>query len=417
LSYNPTSPVAGTAFTWFRPSVSGISNAAGTGTGNPNEILDNITYYPITVTYIYTMLANGCTDTQNVVVTVNPTPILSSALTDTICNGDTVKYTPTSATTGTVFMWNRPSVAGISPATSSGSGNIYETLNNTTLAPVNAVYVYTLNADGCTSLRDFTVTVNPPTPGPAITTMPSSTLCNGTLYQNFGTSTPPGAGVSYSWSAVNATVIATGNDGQYSIVSFNDPGNAVVTLTSTIPGSSCLSTSTYDVTVNNNENPSAAVIYHNGQFVYLDNTPSSYQWGYDDAVSLLPTVLPGENFQSYPNVSPDFTDNYYWVMTTENGCSQKTYYNAPLAVQNVKANTSIKLSPNPASSIVTVEINGTQGSVTNISLVDMLGQTIKTVSGTGHTMRLDIAALPAGCYLVNCTQNGVKVATSRFIKN
>ncbi|MFI5196322.1 MAG: T9SS type A sorting domain-containing protein, partial [Chitinophagales bacterium] len=420
VSYIPASPIAGTIFNWNRPFVGGISNAAASGTGNPNEILDNITYYSVNVAYIYTLMANGCNNTQIVTVTIKPTPALSSPLYDTICNGETLNYIPASATAGTVFTWSRASVAGISPATSSGADSIHEALTNSTSALVNTIYRFGLNANGCTSLRDVTVTVKPPVPGPPITTMPPSSLCGGTVYQNFGTSVVPGTGVSYSWSAVNATIMATGANGQYALISFNTPGNAVITLTSTIPGSPCLSASAYDVTVSPGENPSAAIIYYDYQFIYLDNTADSYQWGYDDATSLEPTFIAGAEFQSYPNSYPDFTGRYYWVMTTKYGCTQKTYYNGPLAVHNIQQGNNIqglKIFPNPAGTSVTISINAQQGSITEVSLTDMLGQTIKTRSGSGHNFQFNIADLPAGFYLVSCTQNGVKIATGRLIKN
>ena len=52
--------------------LAGISNAAANGTGDISETLINTTSSPVNVTYVYTLTANGCTNTQNVVVTVNP---------------------------------------------------------------------------------------------------------------------------------------------------------------------------------------------------------------------------------------------------------------------------------------------------------------------------------------------------------
>ena len=62
--------VPGTTFTWSRAAVPGVSNAANSGTGDISEILVNTTASPVNVTYVYTLTANGCTNTQNVVVTV-----------------------------------------------------------------------------------------------------------------------------------------------------------------------------------------------------------------------------------------------------------------------------------------------------------------------------------------------------------
>jgi hypothetical protein len=72
VGYTPSSTTPGTTFTWSRAAVNGISNAAATGTGSITETLLNITSSPVNVTYVYTLTANGCTNTQSVVVTVNP---------------------------------------------------------------------------------------------------------------------------------------------------------------------------------------------------------------------------------------------------------------------------------------------------------------------------------------------------------
>ena len=62
---------------------SGISNAAAGGTGNISETLINTTSLPVNVTYVYTLTANGCTNTQNVVVTVNPSVIVNCRINNT----------------------------------------------------------------------------------------------------------------------------------------------------------------------------------------------------------------------------------------------------------------------------------------------------------------------------------------------
>ena len=118
FSYTPTSLTAGTTFSWTRATVAGITPAGPTsGNGNPNETLTNTTAAPIVVTYVFTLTANGCTNTQNVTVTVNPRPTLSSSLTPpAICSGTAFSYTPTSLTAGTTFSWTRATVAGITPA-------------------------------------------------------------------------------------------------------------------------------------------------------------------------------------------------------------------------------------------------------------------------------------------------------------
>jgi hypothetical protein len=418
FSYTPTSSTAGAAFLWNRPFTSGISNPSASGSGNPFETLTNITYYDIPVTYIYTVSANGCSSRSSVMVNVHPTPRLSSKLTDTICSGGTFTYTPASATAGTTFNWSRAAVTGISPVASSGTGGVSETLTNTTSAPVNAVYVYALAANGCTSSRNVVVTVSPASAIPALTTTSPATVCSGTSFQNFGAATPPATGTTYSWSAVNATVYAIGIDKQFALVSFPSSGNAAVILTVNSGAAGCTGTDTFAVHVSSAASASASVIYYNDQLIYLDNTADTYQWGYDLAATLEPFTIPVATFQSYIPSMPDFTNYYYWVRTTKDGCMQKTYYNAPLAVSNVNnMEGKLDIYPNPAGNTITIATNINAGSEKQIIVTDMLGQEVKTYSGVNNTVEMNIAALPAGCYMVNCQENGMRMATSKFIKN
>ena len=270
FTYTATSSTAGTAFSWSRAAVTGISNAAANGTGNVNETLVNTTTSPVNVTYVYTLTANSCINTQNVIVTVsagqvivsptistqptsqtrcegenasfssaangspaptsqwqqstngttwtnitgataatlsftatiadnnkqyralwtnsggsvnsnpatlsvNALPILSSGLTATATSGTAFTYFASSSTTGTTFSWSRAAVTGISNAASSGTGNVNETLLNTTTSPVNVTYVYTLTANSCVNTQNVVVTVNPGQVivTPTITTQPA----------------------------------------------------------------------------------------------------------------------------------------------------------------------------------------------------------------------------------------------------
>ncbi len=418
FSYVPASASGGASFAWHRNYTPGISNTTASGSGNPNETLINTTYYAVPVTYVYTTTANGCSSIQNVIVNVNPTPRLSSKLYDTTCNGASYSYIPLTPTAGTSYLWSRASVAGISPSSSSGAGNINETLISTLPSPVTVVYNFALSANGCTSNRNLNVYVIPQPPLTSISTTGPSSVCAGTMYQNFGAGIAAPAGVTYSWSTVNAEIWATGAGKQYILVSFPNPGDASVTLIINGGATSCAGNSTYSVNVGSIGSAAAGVIYYNYQLIYLDNTADSYQWGYDDVNTLDSTAVHGATFQSYPITGPDFIAHYYWVMVAKNGCMQKVYYNGPLAVATPHPATQsgIKLYPNPAGNVLNIVVAGSNGN-TDVSVVNMLGQVMKTKSFTGNNVQLDISDLPAGGYMINCSQDGVKMATERFIKN
>ncbi len=420
FTYTPTSSISGAIFNWHRAFAPGISNPTASGTGNPNETLSNVTNSDVSTTYIFTTTANGCSSTSDVAVTVHPTPRLSGSLNDTLCSGSTFNYVPTSPTSGITWSWSRAVVSGITPAsTSSGTADISETLGNTTSGPLTAVYTFMLAAGGCSSVRNLAVTVYPEPAAALITTASPAGLCSGTQYQNFGAANTPAAGSTYTWSAQNAVIWQTGSTSQYCLVNFPDAGIATVTL-STGTGNPCAGTSTYSVTVSSDISATYNVIYYNFYFIFQDNTQDTYHWGYDNASTLDSSLIPGATFQSYANNTPDFTSKYYWVITTKNGCMQKTYFNGPLSTKKSPAENTVqelKITPNPATNgidIVTPFEAGIQG---KIELTDITGHVLQTRTLNGNTIQLDISGLSPGCYLVSRYNNNVKISTSRFIKN
>jgi hypothetical protein len=209
FSYTATSATSGTSYSWVRQPADGItSGAAASGsTAGVNHVLTNATSDPIDVTYTYTLTANGCTNTQDVVVRVNPTPQLSSSLSPAaICSGSNFSYTATSATAGTTYNWTRLANTNINGgATSSGStATINETLTSTNTGPVNVTYRYTLSANGCTSTQDVVVMVNP-SPRLSSTLTPTA-VCSGSTFVYNPTSAT--AGATFAWTRAAVTGIS-----------------------------------------------------------------------------------------------------------------------------------------------------------------------------------------------------------------
>ncbi len=198
FNYTATSNTFGTAFGWTRNNVTGISNIASSGAGNPNEILINTTTGVVSVPYLFTLSTpGGCISLQTVIVNVNPLPILSSNLIATaICSASLFNYTPTSSSTASSFSWSRPVVPGISNAPSSGSGLFYpnEILVNTSNLAVTVPYYFTTTSNFCSNTQTVTVVVNPK---PNISNQ-STTICSNTSF-NF---IPSSAliGTQYQWS-------------------------------------------------------------------------------------------------------------------------------------------------------------------------------------------------------------------------
>jgi hypothetical protein len=423
--YPPTSNTAGATFSWYRPYIAGIYAVAQTGNGNPNQQLINSTYVVVNVTYNFTIKANGCTNKQDVVVAVNPTPKMNPPYTATVCSGSPFTYTPTSYTPGTTYAWNRPSVNHVTPPTNfvspGGPGVINETLYDDQLVPQHVEYIFKLSVNGCTNLytQSLKVTVNPAPEVPAIVIAPTEDPCSHTMYQNFGAGDFQASNVSYHWSAQNATIFAEGANNKNVLVNFNNPGLAVISVNSNVNGYGCVISNSKYYNVGSSVSDDAQIIYYNGQFVCLKNDNSSYQWGYDDAVTLDSTIILGEIDQAYTNTNPNTTDNHYWCMTVKDGCMQKSYYNAPTGVSTIDAGkVDVKVYPNPAKETVNVEINSAVVGKLSVEVINMLGQkVVATQSVADHKASINVAELPAGAYLVDAYRDGVKIATTRFIKN
>ena len=76
--YTASTATNNTTYTWVRAAVVGIEQVASNGVGaSINEVLSNSTAADITVTYVFTLTANGCSNNQTVAVTVHPTAFLA----------------------------------------------------------------------------------------------------------------------------------------------------------------------------------------------------------------------------------------------------------------------------------------------------------------------------------------------------
>jgi len=429
FNFTPASFTPGYTYTWSRPYVGGIGAlAVNNATGNISELLKNNTNNNLLVNYIFNLTANGCPNTYVVPLIVHPTPKLSSALSDSACSGAPYMYTPTTDLTPAVtFAWTRAAVTNITPATGSGSGNVNETLVNATTNTINVAYIYTTTVgttgNFCSKSQTLNVKVRPAADAPVIGTMPGTSLCSGAMYQNFGASVPAAAGVTYAWSATNAEVYAIGTGKQYSLINFNTPGTSVVTLSAKSGTTGCVGIATYTVTVGSSIAATPAVIYVKGKFVCLASNAKSYQWGYDNVNTLDSTIATGEINQSYIVPVTDFANKYYWVMVNTGDCISKVYYNkavdnTPRTINDIdESSIGITVFPNPANDQVNVEMTTlTQNSV-RVELLNMLGQVLNTATVDNNKASFSVSNLPAGFYMIDCYQDGIKIGTAKFVKN
>ncbi len=166
------------------------------GAGNLSEILTNTSGISGTVTYRVTPTETAvpnppnCTgNTQDVVVTVNPEPVLVTPQTKTICSGQVAGYeillNPVTLPAGTIFNWPAPTMsagpaqgtAGVNVAAgASGTIHINDVLTNTTNSAITATYTITPTSAGCPGTpRTVVITINPE---PTVSTTLDATICS-----------------------------------------------------------------------------------------------------------------------------------------------------------------------------------------------------------------------------------------------
>lgn len=229
------------------------------------------------VTTTYSVIGtgtNGCQDTAQVTVTVNPLPNVTTGPSPGICSGASVQITATGATS---YIWT-PST-GLS-CTNCQSPNASPTATTT-------YHVTGTDANGCYDTASVTVNVNAI---PNVTAGPSDTICAGAAVP-----LQAGGGQSYSWSP--STGLSCTNCA-------NPTATPSVTTTYIVTGTNaanCSDTGTVTITVN----PLPSVSAGPNQSLCLGNTTqlqatgvASYTWSPNTGLSCTNCANPTVNITS-----------------------------------------------------------------------------------------------------------------------
>ena len=242
-----------------------------------NGVMNGVAFAPSVGTLTYTVIgtdANGCVNTDQVDVTVNPLPIIDAGIDQTVCEGDAVTLTGAGAN---IYAWDNGITNGVPFV--QGVGTVGYTVNGTDI-------------NGCVNTDQVNVTVNPL---PIIDAGVDQQMCSGSAV------TLNGAGaIAYAW-----------DNGVTDGVPFGQPvGVVTYTLTGTdING--CINTDEVDVTVFALPTIEAGLdqVICLGANVTLSGTGGSvYLWdnGVNDGVAFSPAVG---------------TITYTVIGTDANGCS------------------------------------------------------------------------------------------------
>jgi gliding motility-associated-like protein len=342
-NYPITSNVSGASFSWSRDATTGISNAAVSNQTSSiiTENLINTTSAPIAVPYTIVPSANGCTGASfTYTILVNPTPLITSEASNSICNETAQNYIITSNVNNATFTWSRAALTGISNAATSGqtSNVITESLKNTTSTPITVTYTITPKANGCTGVPfQYEVTVKPTV---AVTSAGSESICN-LKPQNYTiTSNVNGAIFSWSRAAVtgisNAAVTAqTGNSITETLE--NTTSSPIAVAYTIIPqangctGESFTHTVTVNPTTTITSDASATICNETAQNYSITSNVSSvtFSWSRAAVAGISNAAVSNQTSNSITESLVNTTSSpiavAYTIVPAANGCSGASF--------------------------------------------------------------------------------------------
>jgi gliding motility-associated-like protein len=262
-----------------------------------NGVTDGVPFNPVaTQTYTVTGTdANLCVNTDQVVVTVNPLPIINAGTDQSVCEGAAVTLSGSGAGLGGSYTWDNA------------------VINGTAFNPAaTATYTVTgTDANGCVNTDQLTVTVNP-VPTVSFIADPL-TGCEPLTVTFVNTSNP--IGNNCTWNFGNG-VTGIGCD---SITSVYNAGTYSVTLDVTT-SAGCFGTATYTNYISVDLMPDAAFSF-SPQIIDIENTEveftnssqdaTSYNWDFGDETS--------GNFIHPTHVYPQVPAEYLVTLWAYNG--------------------------------------------------------------------------------------------------
>jgi gliding motility-associated-like protein len=315
-----------------------------------------------TTTYTVTGTANGCSGTDNVIVTVNPTPVITAtAVNDTICLGATSNLSATSSVTGSTYNWDQGLGAGAT-----------HTVNPVT----TTTYTVTGTANGCTGTADAIVTVVPSIIIDISTI--DSVLCIGDSTQLTVIGAPGGS--SYLWNTTST---------QSSIIV-----KPTTTTTYSVTASSAGCDGTSDILITVNPLPVVTLlddtICNGDNANLLASGASTYTWNTGSTTNPL-------------NVSPSLTTSYSVTGTDVNGC-----------VDTASAEIMVIDPPTLNISGTDAHCNQSDGSATVIATG---GSGVYTYVWNTTNTNYQLNNIPSGTYTVTVSDNGCDATASINIAN
>ena len=332
-----------------------------------NSVVDGVAF-TATVTTTYNVIgtdANGCTNSDNVTVTVLAAPTIGAGADQSICPGATVTL---SGTGGVSYVWDNSVVDGVA-------------FNPT------ATTIYTVtgtDGNGCENTDLVTITVQSL---PSVDGGVDQTVCAGSDVTLSGS-----GATSYVW-----------DNGVTDGVVFNPTATATYTVIGT-DGNGCTNTDMVDVTVTAGQTITGVVTHDDGttngaiDVTITGGTP--------------PYTILWDNAETTEDITGLAAGDYTITVTDDNGCVVPMTFTV-LSTVGIGTNIADELTiyPNPTSGTVNIKLDGDFA----FTILDARGRLVISES-TADNSTVDLSSFESGVYFIRIQRDNESVVRKIMLR-
>jgi len=142
-------------------------------------------------------------------------------------------------------------------------------------------------------------------------------------------------------------------------------------------------------------------------------TPYTYEFFGPNGLVASSSNNSGNNF----SITPINSGNYTFIVVDANGCSDSTSINFSITSIKEFSKFNIIIHPNPSNGKITLEMNGVNNDMYNVTINNLLGQTVYTIEKDVNdffTEDIDISKFGKGTYLITIS-NSSSIITEKLI--
>lgn len=345
VTYTPTSSVSGSTFTWTAALTSGTATFNASGAGPIDEkIINTNTTTSAVVTYTITPRSNNCDGIPyQLVVTVNPRPILiATPAAPTICSGQgsAITLSVTNTPGPTTYTWtsvatndpNNTVTGNLNSLTPTTVTTIDHTLINNGTAQGTVTYTITPHSSSGCPGNPVTITINV---DPAVTASiagPAASICNTGTYTLGGNQPKSNETGTWTWvpgSGQSGVMIQNQNSPNAVATGLVAGQQYVFTWTISAPGVCNSSSSSVTITVNEPTVPGTTTGTpttvcsgtNSGTITLSGNLGSVIRWEYSLDGTTNWTAVAGTNTGTTYTFSNLSTTTYYRAIVQNGQCN------------------------------------------------------------------------------------------------